>query len=292
MLRRTRISYRPPLGWSALLGFLEPRAIPGVEAVAAGAYRRTVSVGGRAGRVRIAPADRDDALVVELEVSGLERVPGGVRRRVRDVFDLDVDVREVRRSLRRDPHLRTLVGRGASVRVPGAWDPFELAVRAVLGQQVTVRGATTLAGRLVAAFGQPVSGETQVDEHDECNRLFPEPSVLADADVESIGLPGARGRTLRALARAACDEPRLFDRREPSAAVETLRALPGIGDWTAQYIAMRALRCRDAFPAGDLGLRKGMGGGAPLSARALAARAREWSPWRAYAAMALWGASS
>jgi AraC family transcriptional regulator of adaptative response / DNA-3-methyladenine glycosylase II len=168
--------------------------------------------------------------------------------------------------------------------VPGAWDPFELAVRAVLGQQVSVRAATTFAGRLVASLGRPLPGHAGPDV------LFPTPAAMARADLGNIGLTGARAATLKALAAAVAADAALLNSRETlEATVSALCALPGIGPWTAQYIAMRALREPDAFPASDLGLLRALEtkAGRPSPA-ALAARAEAWRPWRAYAALRLW----
>jgi 3-methyladenine DNA glycosylase/8-oxoguanine DNA glycosylase len=186
--------------------------------------------------------------------------------------------------LARSALLRPLVADAPGIRLPGAWDPFEVAVRGILGQQVTVRAATTLAGRLAAAFGRPV----------ECGagltHLFPTPAALADADVASIGIPRTRAATIRALAAAVVrGEPVLDASCGTEAAVERLCAIPGIGAWTAQYIAMRGLSEPDAFPAGDLGVRKALGNGdGPLSVAAVERLSAPWRPWRAYAVMHLW----
>jgi 3-methyladenine DNA glycosylase/8-oxoguanine DNA glycosylase len=204
--------------------------------------------------------------------------------RVRRVFDLDADPLQIAEHLARSSVLRPLVAAAPGMRLPGAWDPFELAVRGILGQQITVRAATTLAGRLAAAFGTPIEAS------DGLTHLFPRPEVLADADVASIGMPRARAATLRALAAAVARGASVLDAaRGPAAAVEQLCAIPGIGAWTAQYIAMRALGETDAFPAGDLGVRKALGNGTgPLTAAAVERLSEPWRPWRAYAVMHLW----
>jgi len=282
-----RVPYRPPLDWPALLTFLALRVTPGVERVCDGRYERTVALGDAVGVIAVeaigdAPALR---LRVQLDDCGgaLELV-----ERVRRLFDLDADPLQIGRHLARSDVLRPLVAAAPGMRVPGAWDPFELAVRAILGQQITVRAATTLAGRLAAAFGAPVA------YGDGLTRLFPRPEVLADADVASIGMPRARADTLRALAAAvARGEPVLDAARGREAMVERLCALPGIGEWTAQYIAMRALSEPDAFPSGDLGVRKALGNGrGPLSSAAVERLAEPWRPWRAYAVMHLWTGAS
>jgi AraC family transcriptional regulator of adaptative response / DNA-3-methyladenine glycosylase II len=203
--------------------------------------------------------------------------------RVRRLFDLDADPGAIAAHLGRDPRLRPHLRPG--LRVPGAWDGFELAVRAVLGQQVSVAGATTLAGRLVARFGEPLA-----DGEGTLTHLFPSPCALAAGDVSAIGLPRARAEAIRALAAAVSGGAlELGGARELPATLATLGALPGFGPWTAAYVAMRAARDPDAFPAGDLGLRKALADGGELpSARAVSAAAERWRPWRAYAAMALW----
>ncbi len=171
------------------------------------------------------------------------------------------------------------------LRIPGAWDGFELAERAILGQQVTVAGATTLAGRLVQAHGEPLSGgEPGLD------RLFPDPAVLAKVNPSALGMPRSRGATIQGLARAVLDGEVVLDGSEdPQAVMRQLKEIPGVGDWTAQYIAMRALGESDAFPASDLGVRKALAKGAVLPrVSQVLAGAEAWRPWRAYAAMNLW----
>jgi 3-methyladenine DNA glycosylase/8-oxoguanine DNA glycosylase len=177
-------------------------------------------------------------------------------------------------------------GFGRGIRVPGAWDPFELAVRAILGQQVSVKGATTLAGRLAEQFGRPIKEEAGHG----LTRLAPRPVDLIDARLESIGLPRSRANTIRQLARAVAEGTLQLDASQGlNDIVERLCKVPGLGDWTAQYIAMRAFGEPDAFPSSDLGLRKSAGNShGPVSVRELEHMARKWRPWRAYAAMALW----
>ena len=274
-----RLAFRPPLDWPGLLGFLAPRATPGVEAVTGGVYRRTIAFGDAAGTIAVRAAGGEPHLVMRVR---RRRLPEVVER-ARRLFDLDAEPVRIADHLARSPELAPLVARRPGLRVPGAWDAFELAVRAVLGQQVTVRGATTLAGRLVRAFGRPLDRA-----EDGLTHLFPRPEALADADLASIGLPRARAVTIRALARG---EVALDASRGLEDAVARLAAVPGIGAWTAHYIAMRALGEPDAFPAADLGLRRALGNGAgPLAPARVAERAEAWRPWRAYAAMHLWTA--
>jgi AraC family transcriptional regulator of adaptative response / DNA-3-methyladenine glycosylase II len=196
------------------------------------------------------------------------------------MFDLNADWQAIVRSLRTDPLLAGLVKADPGLRVPGCWNGFELATRAILGQQITVKGATALAGRMVSSFGKPFSGAKGL------THLFPRPDVLADAKLTTIGLPGARAETIRALARAVCDKRIRFEGVVDSEAfLQRLCEIPGIGKWTAQYVAMRALAEPDAFPIGDLGLLRAT---ALASSRELEHRAESWRPWRAYAAMYLW----
>jgi AraC family transcriptional regulator of adaptative response / DNA-3-methyladenine glycosylase II len=209
-----------------------------------------------------------------------------VVERARRIFDLGADPLPIEEHLRRSPALRSRVAAAPGLRVPGAWDGFELAVRAIIGQQVSVRGATTLAGRLVRAFGTPVS----LDAATGLTHLFPLPGRLAEADVSRVGITRARARTIRALATAVCEGRLSFDTAHGlEDSIARLCAIPGIGKWTAHYVAMRAGGEPDAFPVDDLGLRRAAaGGGAPVDVRTLARMAEAWRPWRAYAALHLW----
>lgn len=278
-----RVSYRPPFDWPGLLAFLAVRATPGVERVDAGRYRRTVRIGDTTGWIEVAPAPDAAALEVRLSpCDGAALLPAleGVRR----VFDLGADPLQIAAQLRADQRLRPLLRARPGLRVPGAWDPFEVAVRGIAGQQISVAGATTIIGRLVRRCGTPV------ELGDGLTHLFPTPAALAEADLSGIGMPAARSAALRALARAVAGGGlRLDAARGLGDAVERLRALPGIGEWTAQYIAMRGLGEPDAFPFGDLVLCQALGNGAgKVSAAELARAAEAWRPWRAYAALHLW----
>jgi AraC family transcriptional regulator of adaptative response / DNA-3-methyladenine glycosylase II len=277
------LSFRPPYDWDSLAEFLALRAIPGVESVSGSAYRRTIAFGSRRGRLEIRPVEGANRLQLHLHFPDPRQLLTIVDR-IRRLFDLRADPREIARSLGRDPSLATLVRTFPGLRVPGAWDGFELAVRAILGQQVSVKGASTLAGRLVETFGAHLA-----ESQDEIGYLFPTPERLADADVESVGLPKTRGAAIRRLAQAVCRKEIVFD--SPAGgeeAVRRLTRLPGIGDWTAQYIAMRAIGEPDAFPSTDLGLLRAAGDGSPLTPARLLRSAEAWRPWRAYAAMYLW----
>jgi AraC family transcriptional regulator, regulatory protein of adaptative response / DNA-3-methyladenine glycosylase II len=279
-----RLRFRPPLDWDAMLAYLAPRATPGVELVADGCYRRTISVGEGVfqGAMEASLDKSGAAVVVRIRIAD-PRWLFFVVERVRHMFDLNADPFEIRAHLGRDPTFVHILAKRSGLRVAGCWDGFELAVRAVLGQQVTVKGATTLAGRLAHTFGTPVN---------LCNglaRAFPSAKTLADADLREIGLPTARAETIRALARAVADGRIVFTSvGDVQGFLARFRALPGIGEWTAQYVAMRALGDPDAFPASDLGLLRAAAVSQP---RELERRSLAWRPWRAYAAMYLWQAA-
>ena len=282
-----RLACRQPFDWAAMLDFLAARATPGVEQVAGDAYLRTVAIDG-APAVIECRSDGTDGLCLSLHGVATGAIFGVVQR-VRELFDLDAPVADISRVLNADRQLRPLLRRNAGVRVPGAWDGFELLVRAVLGQQVSVKAATTLAGRLADKYGQPVRMPASLAQYGKAlrlSRLFPKPSKLARARFNGIGLTSGRAATVRRVATAAAaGELRFDDAPLTDDLCAQLTALPGIGDWTAQYVAMRALKDPDAFPAGDLGLLKAAGG----SPADLESRAEAWRPWRAYAAMLLWG---
>jgi len=283
-----KLPYRPPFDWRGLIDFLAVRATPGVEAVQGDIYRRTIEVNGAAGMIEVRPDAGEPCLLMHVALPSYEGLLHVVER-VRRLFDLGAAPSEIRTQLRRSPLLRALVDVSPGLRVPGAWDGFELAVRAVLGEQVTVRGATTLCGRLVRVWGQPVSVSGTGLTH-----LFPKPVRLADADCSRVGIPRGRAATVRALASAvASGELALDASRGLKDAVGRLRAIPGLGARTADYIAMRALGEPDAFPSADLGLRRAAANERdPLSAAALSRMAEAWRPWRAYAAMYLWTAAA
>jgi AraC family transcriptional regulator of adaptative response / DNA-3-methyladenine glycosylase II len=285
---RLSLAYRPPLHWGSLLGYLAARATPGIEAVdAGGRYWRSIRLHGHLGYVAVGPAAVGGVLPVELS-PGLLPVLIPLLARLRRLFDLDADPRAIAEHLGGDSLLGPLVARRRGLRVAGAVDGFELMLRAVLGQQVTVRGATTLAGRLARLLAEPLPGAPPA------LAFLP---ISADrvagaslASVNGIGLPRARAECIIALACAVSrgELPELASNgpaEDPAAFGKRLRDLPGVGAWTAEYVVMRALHWPDAFPEGDIGLRKAMGG---LSPARLRAAAESWRPWRAYAAQHLW----
>jgi len=275
------LGFRPPFDWSAMSAFLGARAIAGVEAVAGGCYRRTVRMQGdgreHAGWIAVEKSRQKSTLRVTVSAS-LARVLPPVLSRVKALMDLACHPADVAQTL------GALAKQHPGLRVPGAFDGFEMAVRAILGQQVTVAAASTVAGRFAAAFGDPVPTSFAV-----LTTLFPTAmrvAALPPGHIARLGMPGARARTIVALARAVADERLVLT---PNADIEVtldrLRALPGVGEWTAQYIAMRALCWPDAFPHTDLGVMKALG---ETSSRRVLALGESWRPWRAYAVMHLW----
>lgn len=284
-----RLRYRPPYDWDSMVGYLQARAIPGVEVVESGSYRRTVEIDGFVGSVEVTHLPQRQSLGVTIRFPNVRSLPAIVTR-VRRLFDLGADIETIDAHLSRDPLLAPLVAQRPGLRAPGGWDGFELAVRAILGQQVSVTAARRLAGQLVALHGKPVS--TADSNHSGLSHVFPTAERLALAEPLGLSMPGARQSSLKALAEATVADPNLF---RPFGTIEEailrLRTIPGIGEWTAQYIALRAIREMDAFPSSDIGLLRGAAkmDGAPRSTSAsLLNRAELWRPWRAYAAQHLW----
>ncbi|MDR3386633.1 MAG: DNA-3-methyladenine glycosylase [Rudaea sp.] len=286
--RRFRLPYLAPYDFKALLEFFARRAIPGVEQVDADSYFRRFAIDGMSGSLRVSHIADGDALALAVEFPDMAYL-SDIRARVRRMFDLDADMATIHARLGRKAPLRALVRRHPGQRLPGGWDGFEIAVRAVLGQQISVAAARTLAARLVQRFGT----ETRT-ARGETFHLFPAPPDLAEADLGTIGVTRARAQTLRGLAQALC-EGRVDFRPDQDLEqfVQSWVQLPGIGPWTAHYIAMRALSHADAFPAADLVLRKAVSrDGLPVSPGQLQRMAETWRPWRAYAVLHLWRSSS
>jgi len=287
-----RLGYRPPYDFAAMLAFLRGRALPGVELVDDSSYARVIALlddraGAAPGWLRVSAwADGENALKLELHGTASTRLLDIVNR-LRRMFDLDADPQAIASALSASNRLRPLLQARPGLRLPSGWEGFEIAVRAVLGQQVSVAAARTLAARLAQRFGQPLPEGYAMPG---LQHLFPTPAALADADLASIGLTRARADTVRTVARALLDG-RVDFRSERTLEDFTARwiALPGIGPWTAQYIAMRGLGHPDAFPTDDLVLRRAASDdGSPLGSKALAACAQAWRPWRAYAVIQLW----
>jgi AraC family transcriptional regulator of adaptative response / DNA-3-methyladenine glycosylase II len=286
-----RLAYRPPYDWDAMLSFLGDRAIPGVEVVSGTSYRRSIAFGENSGMITVAPADkyRVDVAVRFPDIAALPQIIARVRR----VFDLAADPDTIGSHLSLDPMLAPLVAVRPGLRVPGAWDGFELAVRAIFGQQITVPAATKLLGRLVQQHGEALpEGMRDVEG---LSHLFPSAERIAGVDLAALGMPGTRAMAVTSLAQMISADPAMFGRGASlDEAIAKLRSLAGIGEWTAQYIAMRELREPDAFAAADIGLLRAMAGadGRRPSPAQLLARAERWRPWRAYAALHLWAAGA
>jgi AraC family transcriptional regulator of adaptative response / DNA-3-methyladenine glycosylase II len=281
-----RLAYRPPYDWAHMRNFLATRALPGVERVDERGYARTVGGEGGHALIRVNAVPDEDAL--ELRVSGapaaaLLQLSSLARR----VFDLAADPLRIGAELARDALVGPLVRQRPGLRIPGAWDPFECAVRAVLGQQVSVAAGRRFAMRLVEQAGTPIRGGT-----DGLTHLFPDAAALASASLQTLGITRSRAATLHALARAVVDG-RIDFCAAPEEVAAAMATLPGIGPWTAQYVALRALGEPDALPSGDLVLRR-MAAPAErlLSARELETCARDWQPWRGYAVIHLWHAAT
>jgi AraC family transcriptional regulator of adaptative response / DNA-3-methyladenine glycosylase II len=286
-----RLRYRPPYDWDSMLGYLRVRAIPQVETVENGVYRRTVEIDGFIGSVEVAHLPQRQSLSVTIRFPNVASLPAIVAR-VRRVFDLGADIETIDAHLSHDPLLAPLVAQRPGLRAPGGWDGFELAVRAILGQQITVVAARRLAGELVALHGKAVPEGH--GGYPGLSRVFPTARSVATAKSIRLGMPLARQLSLKALAEATENDPNLF---RPFGTIEEaiarLRSIRGVGEWTAQYIALRALREMDAFPASDIGLLRGAAvmDGTPSSSAHLLSRSEAWRPWRAYAAQHLWAAN-
>jgi AraC family transcriptional regulator of adaptative response / DNA-3-methyladenine glycosylase II len=281
-----QLAYRPPYDWPGVLAFLRARAVDGVEWVTPEAYARTVALATAKGWIRVTKAAKANALLLEFTHT-LTPVLPSLLHRMRALFDLDARPDIISAHLARDERLAAAVKRNPGMRVPGAFHGFEAGVRAILGQQVTVKAATTIAGRFAAAFGARI--ETPFDR---LARLTPSAARVAGAEAAAIarlGIVGARAASILALARAEHSGALSLERgasHPPGAVIERLGQLPGIGPWTSQYIAMRALRWPDAFPKEDIAVRNRLGGVSAARAEALS---QAWRPWRSYAVMHVWG---
>jgi AraC family transcriptional regulator of adaptative response / DNA-3-methyladenine glycosylase II len=280
------LRYQPPYDWPKLLEFLAQRAVSGLERVSDNSYSRAIWLNGAAGTISVRPGE-GNTLRAGIRVPKLALVPGIIAR-LRRLFDLAADPLAIAEHLAKDPVLAPLVKKRPGLRVPGAWDGFELAIRAVLGQQITVVAAARLAAKLVARYGRPIASGLPGISH-----AFPEPAALARSDLSTLGMPKSRAATLSAVAVAALANPELFAGNSSlEEAVQRLCAIRGVGEWTAQYIALRQLREPDAFPASDLGVLRALSDehGKRPNANQVLARAENWRPWRAYAAQHLWAA--
>jgi AraC family transcriptional regulator of adaptative response / DNA-3-methyladenine glycosylase II len=259
-----------------------------MEVVENGTYLRTIGMDGATGSVQVSHLPERQSLLVTILFPRVQSLPAVIAR-VRRVFDLGADIETIDAHLSLDPILAPFIAQRPGLRAPGGWDGFELAVRAILGQQVTVAAARRLAGQLVASHGERFESDPRL------THVFPNAQQLAMANPINVGMPAARRSALKALAEAAAADPNLF---RPFGTIEEaiarLRTIRGVGEWTAQYIALRALRETDAFPAADIGLLRGaeIVDGVRSTAPNLLLRSESWRPWRAYAAQHLWAAAS
>jgi AraC family transcriptional regulator of adaptative response / DNA-3-methyladenine glycosylase II len=280
-----QLSYHAPYDWAGILAFLKARALKGVEWVTADSYARTVHLGNAKGWIKVTQSKKKEALLLEF-THRLTPVLPALLNRVRDLLDLNARPEIISGHLRKDRLLGPWVNANPGLRVPGAFDGFELGVRAILGQQVTVKSATTLAGRWATAFGESI-----VTPFPELTRLTPSPTKVAKASVDelaALGIVRARGRGLLGLAQAHVSGQLSLDsgnHPDPETAIARLAELPGIGHWTAHYIAMRALRWPDAFPKEDVAVRNNLG---RVTAKQAQELSQAWRPWRSYAVLHIW----
>ncbi len=282
-----RLAYRPPLAWSALGHFLAGRGAAACEQFDGRTYRRTLSMGGRCGWISVTPDDGKAALRVELSPE-LRPVNDELVLRLRRLFDLEAPAKDIAVQLAGDPRLAAVVAGSPGLRIPGTMDGFDIALRAVIGQQISVNAATTVYSRIVSRYGRFVP-----TPFEGLDRVSPSAADLARVSIEDLraqGLMQARARTIQALSTAvASGRLRLAHGEPPEQVMAGLIELPGIGPWTAQYVAMRALGDRDVFPRADLGLLRALG---LRRARDLEDASQAWRPWRAYAALYLWQAQA
>jgi AraC family transcriptional regulator of adaptative response / DNA-3-methyladenine glycosylase II len=287
-----QLHYRPPYDWTAMLSFLAARAIDGIEKVEGQCYSRTLTHDGEIGSVAVTHCSASSCLAVQIKIpSVVSLLP--IVARLRKMFDLAADVTTIGAAFAQDPLLKSLFNARPGLRVPSAWEPFELTMRAVLGQQVTLQAGRQLTQKLVQLCGTEISVAISGDS--ALNRLFPTAAQVANADLTSLPMPTARKRAVQELAEATLHDPHLFEARaNVEQTVSRLCEIRGVGEWTAHYIAMRAVREADAFPASDVALLRSMEqlhGTRPSKERFIEL-AQQWRPWRAYAAQHLWTAGA
>jgi len=279
-----RLPFQGPLEWPAMLSYFAARAIAGVEHVSGDTYRRTVLIDGDPGVLELSPGGPDH-LVLRAHLPHWKGLIHVVQR-ARRIFNLDADVEAATSHLEEDPVIGPLLSRCPGIRSPGTWDPFETGVRAIIGQQVSIAGAGTIAARIVERHGAPVPGLRGLG----LTHLFPSASTLAAADLKDVGLTASRARAISLFARAVVDGAIRLDRGDRlDQLVASIGAIPGLGSWTAHYVAVR-LGEPDAFPASDLGLRRSLSRavGRPLATQEVRKVSDRWRPWRAHAAANLW----
>jgi AraC family transcriptional regulator of adaptative response / DNA-3-methyladenine glycosylase II len=279
-----KLTYRPPFNWQAMLAFLKYRAIPGVEYVTNNSYARTIVVDGKEGDFQVTFDDKNNHLNLRINYPYTRHLYHIIER-IRLLFDLKVDSLELEQFFIRDKLLKAVVKANPGLRVPGCWDGFEASVRAILGQQVTVKAASTLVARVAVKHGAEYKGSIP-----ELTHIFPDAAKIKRSDLDGIGIVGRRILAIKAVAQMLIDEQIVFDGvMETSEFVKEICTIKGIGDWTAQYIALRAINDPNAFPYSDLILRRAAAKtGETLTPKQMLLRAESWQPWRAYAVMLLW----
>ena len=271
-----------PFDWPALIKFFSARVIPGVDQVAESIYSRTFAMTHNRGTVSLSRVSAGKVLATVQCTGVLDEA--SLRDRLNRLVNARAPTKRITAHLHGDATLARSLTKGPGLRVPGVWDPFELGVRAILGQQVSVAGATTLAGRIALKFGTKINTQAAALTH-----LFPTPEVLSDADLNGLGLTTRRAATITGFARAVSTTPALLDATKPlEGFVDELVKLNGFGPWTAHYMAMR-MGYSDAFPASDLGVRKALN---MAPEKEVQKRAESWRPYRATAAMHLWASLS
>ncbi len=281
---RISLTYRPPYDWKSMLAFLQVRHIPGVEHVTENSYSRTISIDDNHGEFKVEFEPGSTQLNVEIHFP-VSKALVGIISQIRSLFDLRADSEQIEKFFETDSILYPIVKKYPGMRVPGCWDGFEVAVRAILGQQVTVAAATTLAGRIADEIGAPYSGINGA-----LTRVFPSPNVVAQANLNGLGIVGARINAIQSLAGKIAREGWVIDcKLSTNKFIRDICQIKGIGEWTAHYIAMRALNDPNAFPHSDLILcRAARPPGQQLTPKQLLALSSSWQPWRAYAVILLW----
>lgn len=281
---KLKLGYRPPLGWDFLLGFMKPRLSAGIEDIQDRTYRRLVVTENESGIIEVTHAPEKHQLIVHIPNSLWMQVQW-IKDRVSRLFDLRADPASISKHLRTSSDMAKVHRKDSGIRVPGCWDPFELSIRTILGQQVSVVGATTLCSRLIERWGDSHGSGT-------LRYQFPTPDQLADVDLSGIGIPASRAETLNRVAKAfALQRVHLDGSMSASEFVEAFTAIKGIGPWTSNYIAMRAFNDPDRYPPGDLGIKKALMQADPSLAwtpKQIDEHADQWRPWRSYAVMTLW----
>lgn len=281
------LSYKPPFSWDGMLSFFEKRAISGVERIQDGRYYRTIRLGDICGAIAVRQPQKQEALELGVHLTD-GRGLSLIAERVRRMFDLDANMPAIYRVLKSNPLLNKIIEKRKGMRLPIAWDPFELAVRAVVGQQISVKAARTVLGRIVQRAGPPFETQKQTG----LMHYFPTAMELSNTDLSAIGMPQKRIESLNLLSRAiAAEKLSIQVKGKRSDFIKKIIEIPGIGEWTANYIAMRGLGEADAFPASDLGIIRALSGeGGRLTRKQISEMAENWRPWRAYAAIYLWHA--